>query len=56
MIQHRLRKAKEEGCQFAITYTLIDNAASFVHLQKYFELYVPDYKYAGKVLYWRREL
>jgi GNAT superfamily N-acetyltransferase len=58
MIKVRTQWAKKNGFKNMITYTSLDNAASFHNLQKAgFKLYLPESLYVGKAfLYWMKEL
>lgn len=57
-IQARLRWAREQGCQTAYTYTLIDRCPSSNSLVRAgFRLYRPEWLYVGQnVNYWRKAL
>ena len=54
MIRTRLKHARTEGYNCAITYTVRDNPASFTSLQRCgFKLYIPEYEWVGpEQLYW----
>jgi ribosomal protein S18 acetylase RimI-like enzyme len=59
MIEARLRKGREMGREWAITYTVVSNLASINNLiAKKFRAYHPQTAWAGRkdVIYWRRRL
>lgn len=55
-ISYRLKWAKRNGYKWVVTYASVDNYASIANLIKLrFELYEPEYDYAGKgFLYFRK--
>ena len=57
MIHARLRWAQEEGAYCCITYCMFENHASIVNLLKCgFKFYVPEWKWAGDVHYFRKDI
>lgn len=57
MIHARVRWAREIGARTCITYTVFDNHPSIVNLLRSgFQFYVPHYRWAGDVHYFRRDL
>lgn len=57
MINARVQWAREIGAESCVTYTRYDNHPSIVNLLRCgFKFYVPDYKWAGDVHYFRRDL
>lgn len=56
LIQVRIRAAKKLGLKGVITYTVSHNPKSMNNLIKSgLRLYNPAYRYAGDVLYWRKD-
>lgn len=57
MIRVREMFAKRNGFHTIITYVIKENVGSFVHLIKDgYKIYEPNYKYAGDVFYFIKEI